>query len=152
MSALDLGNPTFRAYALCSTALAVKMTGIAWHTVLHMIFSGKGNRAPEDLAKGWANPNGKNTKEQLQPYEPTERLRRMMHHDIENNVGFFAVGMLYVLLNAGGAMPLYAYTGSKMIHHFVYLSALPHEARATCWTITSGAFLYMAFKVFMAAF
>ena len=96
MELLSLSNPLFKNYVVCVTLLSLKMTAIAWHTVSRMTLSGLGNRSPEDVNKGWANPNPKG-KRQLEKYEPTDRLRRMMHHDIENNVGFFAVGLLYVL-------------------------------------------------------
>ena len=147
---LSLDNPLFKTYAICVTVLALKMTAIAWHTVLRMMSSGRGNRAPEDVNKGFANPTPKG-KVQLEPYEPTDRLRRMMHHDIENNVGFFAVGLLYVLCECGSDWPLWAYTGSKIVHHFVYLSGMSHETRANCWTVTTLAFMFMAYKVLAAA-
>ena len=115
-----------------------------------MMYYGRGNRAPEDVNKGWTNPKPKG-KIQLGAFEPTDRLRRMMAHDIENNVGFFAVGLLYVCLDCGAAWPLWTYAGSKMAHHLVYLSGMSHELRATCWTFTSAAFMYMAGKVLAAA-
>ena len=75
----------------------------------------------------------------------------MMAHDVENHVGFFATGLLYVLLDAGPAWPIWAYLGSKLAHHPVYLGAFSHEARATCWTITSAAFIYIACRVLSVA-
>ena len=147
---LSLSNPLFKAYTVCTTMLALKMTAIAWHTVAAMLYYGRGNRAPEDVNKGWTNPKPKG-KIQLGAFEPTDRLRRMMAHDIENNVGFFAVGLLYVCLDCGAAWPLWTYAGSKMAHHLVYLSVMSHELRATCWTFTSAAFMYMAGKVLAAA-
>eukprot|EP00164_Ancoracysta_twista_P006193 GFYU01008583.1.p1 GENE.GFYU01008583.1~~GFYU01008583.1.p1 ORF type:complete len:171 (-),score=30.18 GFYU01008583.1:199-663(-) len=141
---LSLNNPVFKTYALCVVILALKQTVIAWHTVANMLRYGRGNRAPEDVNKGMCNPDPKG-KVQLEPFEPTDRLRRMMHHDIENNVTFFIVGLLYVLLQAGPVWPIQVYTGSKVIHHFVYLLGMSHEARATAWTITNMSFLYMCY-------
>jgi hypothetical protein len=37
------------------------------------------------------------------------------------------------------------------VHHFVYLFAFSHETRATFWTVTSCAFIWMAFKVLVEA-
>ena len=102
-------------------------------------------RNPEDLIQGPLNP--KPDPEQLKPYEPAEKQRRIMGHDLENNVPFFALGLIYVALNAGDATPLYVYTGTKLLHHFVYWSGQRHEIRATVWTITNSAFLWMCWLV-----
>ena len=120
------------------------MSFTAWTTVYHMLVSGgMGMRNPEDLLEGPCNP--KPSPDQLKPYEPAEKQRRIMGHDLENNVPFFALGWIYVLVEAGGAGPLYAYTGSKLLHHLVYWSGQRHEVRATVWTFTNGAFLYMCY-------
>lgn len=66
-----------------------------------------------------------------------------MGHDLENNLPFFAVGLIYVLLNAGTETPLYVYTGTKLLHHLVYWSGQRHEFRAAVWTVTNSAFLWM---------
>lgn len=71
--------------------------------------------------------------------------------DIENNVGFFAVGLLYVVLGCGGAWPIWTYTATKVVHHFVYLFAFSHEVRATFWTVTSCSFMWMSYKVLAVA-
>lgn len=139
-------SPVFIAYAKCVVILAVKMSFTAWTTVAIMISSdGKGMRNQEDLLKGPANPNP--NPDQLKPYEPAEKQRRIMGHDLENNVPFFAVGLIYCLLNAGNEVPLYAYTGMKCVHHLAYWSGQRHEVRATFWTITNYSFLYMAWLV-----
>uniref|UniRef100_A0A7S1ZIV5 Microsomal glutathione S-transferase 1 n=1 Tax=Trieres chinensis TaxID=1514140 RepID=A0A7S1ZIV5_TRICV len=145
---LTLSNDVFRTYAACVTLLSLKMTVTAWHTVARMISSGGyGMRNPEDLIAGPATPQPK--ADMIRPYEPTERLRRMMGHDLENNVPFFAVGMVYVLLDAGGTTPLRLYAGSKFLHHGVYLTGQRHELRAAIWTFTSCTFLYMCARVMM---
>jgi len=147
---LSLSNPVFKAYTISVSILALKMTVISWHTVIRMMQYGLGNRAPEDVNQGWTNPKPKG-KAQLDMFEPTDRLRRMMHHDIENNVGFFAVGFLYTMLQCGSAWPLWVYTASKTMHHFVYLFAMSHESRANVWTVTSLSFVYMAAMVLTTA-
>ena len=98
-------------------------------------------RNQEDLLQGPANP--KPHPHQLDPYEPTERQRRLMAHHLENHVPFFAVGLVYVVVGAGDATPLYVYTASKCLHHLVYWTKQRHEVRASIWTITNGSFLYM---------
>uniref|UniRef100_A0A7S2H374 Microsomal glutathione S-transferase 1 n=1 Tax=Helicotheca tamesis TaxID=374047 RepID=A0A7S2H374_9STRA len=143
---LTTENPVFVTYALCVTILSLKMSLIAWHTVYHMVVSGgKGVRNPEDLLEGPCNP--KPHPDDLKPYPPAERQRRMMGHDLENNVPFFAVGLIYVLIQAGPQWPLYSYTGTKVFHHLVYLTEQRHELRATVWTVTNSAFLYMSYLV-----
>ena len=100
-----------------------------------------GMRNQEDLIPGPVAPYPK--KEMLDPYEPTEKQRRIMGHDLENNLPFFAVGLLYVLLDAGPSMPLKLYTASKLVHHVVYWRGERHEVRAATWTFTNGCFLWM---------
>ena len=146
---LSVSNPVFRTYVICVVILSLKMTMNAWHQVQRfMSSSGYGMRNPEDLKPGPLNPRP--NPQQIKPFEPVERLRRIMGHDLENNLGFFMVGYLYALLNAGEAWPLWLYTGCKMLHHVVYLTAQPHEVRATCWTVMNMAFVYMCFKVLTA--
>ena len=43
-----------------------------------------------------------------------------MGHDIENNLGAYAVMFLYVLLSAGPAWPIWSYTAIKFVHHVIY--------------------------------
>src|SRR6056300_64452 len=93
--------------------------------IFYVYTIGSGVRNPEDLIAGPCNP--KPNPDQLKPYEPAEKQRRIMGHDLENNVPFFAVGLLYVLLDAGDANLLYAYTGTKLLHHLVYWSGQRHE-------------------------
>lgn len=141
-----LRSPVFIAYAKCVVTLSVKMSFTAWTTVCIMMGSdGKGMRNPEDLIKGPANP--KPDPEQLKPYEPAEKQRRIMGHDLENNVPFFAVGLLYCMLEAGDARPLYVYTGFKLLHHVVYWSGQRHEVRAVVWTTLNSSFLHMSWLV-----
>ena len=141
-----LRSPLFHAYAKCVVVLSVKMSVTAWTTVYHMVTSGgKGVRNPEDLIPGPCNP--KPDPSQLKPYEPAERQRRIMGNDVENNVQFFAVGLLYTLMEAGDATPLYIYTGLKLLHHAVYWSGQRHEVRATVWTLLNSYFLFMAWLV-----
>uniref|UniRef100_A0A6U3RFV1 Microsomal glutathione S-transferase 1 n=1 Tax=Ditylum brightwellii TaxID=49249 RepID=A0A6U3RFV1_9STRA len=145
-SLLTTENPVFVSYALCVTVLSIKMSFIAWNTVYHMVNSGgKGIRNPEDLIAGPCNPEPH--PDDLKPYPPTERQRRMMGHDLENNVPFFAVGLIYVLVQAGPEWPIQSYTATKLFHHLVYWTGQRHEMRATVWTVTNSVFLYMCYLV-----
>eukprot|EP00526_Cylindrotheca_closterium_P022288 CAMPEP_0113611876 /NCGR_PEP_ID=MMETSP0017_2-20120614/5799_1 /TAXON_ID=2856 /ORGANISM="Cylindrotheca closterium" /LENGTH=117 /DNA_ID=CAMNT_0000520871 /DNA_START=707 /DNA_END=1063 /DNA_ORIENTATION=+ /assembly_acc=CAM_ASM_000147 len=113
-----------------------------------MVSSGNlGMRNPEDLKKTPINPDPH--PDQLKVYEPVEKQRRIMGHDLENNVPFFAVGLLYVITSGedGDATPLYLYTATKVIHHLAYWSAQPHDLRAAVWTITNASFLWMSSMV-----
>ena len=102
-------------------------------------------RNPEDLLEGPCNP--KSNPQQLLPYEPTERQRRIMGNDIENNLPFFAIGLLYTLVGAGDDTPLLIYTGAKLVHHLVYWTKQRHEIRATAWTIANASLLYASWMV-----
>lgn len=135
-------NPLFRSYAACVTALSLKMSFTAWTTVVLMLSGLKGMRNPEDTRKTISNPNP--SPDQIKPWEPTEKQRRIMGHDIENNLPFFAVGLTYVILDAGDANVLYVYTASKFLHHAAYWAAADHEVRATLWTVTNASFLWMS--------
>ena len=104
---------------------------------------GKGVRNQEDLLQGPCNPNP--SPDQLKPYEPAEKQRRIMGHDLENNVPFLAVGLIFALLDVGDPSVLYAYTASKVVHHAVYWAGLRHEVRAAVWTFTNGCFLYLSY-------
>lgn len=91
---------------------------------------------------------------QLKPYEPVERLRRIARHDAENNGPFFAVGLLYVATDAGPEWPIYVYTGTKLLHHVLYMvgrAAGGHTTRAATWTVTSISFMFMAGKIIQKA-
>lgn len=145
MEDLLIKSPLFIAYAKCVVILALKMSFTAWTTVYIMVTTGYGMRNEEDKLQGWANSNPKPN--QLQTYEPAEKQRRIMGHDLENNVPFFAVGLLYCLFEAGDENLLYLYTSFKVAHHFVYWSGQRHEVRATFWTVTNSAFLYMCWLV-----
>ena len=132
------------SYIYLLAVLGVKMSFTAWTTVYHMVTSGgKGVRNPDDLLQGPCNPSP--SPDQLKPYEPAEKQRRIMGHDLENNVPFLAVGLIYALLDAGDPSVLYAYTASKLVHHAVYWAGLRHEVRAAVWTFTNGCFVYLSY-------
>jgi hypothetical protein len=84
----------------------------------------------EDTQKGLGLINPQPFEGQLKPYEPVERLRRIMCQGTENNVDFYALGFLYVLCNAGtGPAPIIAYTAAKFAHHFIWQFSMPYEWR-----------------------
>jgi hypothetical protein len=92
-----------------------------------------------DLKKGPCNPNPK--EDQLKPFEPVERLRRMLAHDVENNVTFFIVGFLYVVLGVGCDNAMKSYTIFKFAHHFAYVTGQSREVRFLLWSLTSLSFV-----------
>jgi hypothetical protein len=79
----------------------------------------------------------------LGPYKPTEKQHWIMGHVLENNLPFFAIGLLHVLMDAGPSMPLKLYTASKLVHHVVYWSGQRHKVRADTWTFTNSCFIWM---------
>ena len=139
-----VSNPIFIGYCKCVIILSLQMSFVAWTTV-YLILSnnGKGIRNQEDLIQGPANPNPHPN--QLLPFEPTEKQRRIMNHHIENNLPFMFVGLIYALLQAGTTIPLYAYTTLKILHHIIYWYGHRHELRATIWTTLNAYFLWICY-------
>eukprot|EP00121_Abeoforma_whisleri_P002070 Awhi_evm1s1851 len=123
------------------------MTFSAWHTVVNMIKHCRNFRNPEDANVGFCNPSPEKGVDQLSWFDPVDRPRRILAHDIENNVPFFAVALLYVVTDAGNSVPLYCYTVSKFAHHIIQGLGFSHEIRAPVWTFTNLSFLYMSWKV-----
>jgi hypothetical protein len=70
--------------------------------------------------------------------EPVDRLGRMMGYDIENNLTFFAVGLLYIMLDAGCDNSIKSYTYFMFAHHIANISAQRQEISAFLWTLSSS--------------
>jgi len=151
MEALSLKNPVFAAYMVCAALLVLKMAAMSWLTVYRMLRINGGMRNPEDANPGPANPRPRPG--QLDPVDYVERIRRIHQNDQENLLPFLAIGWLYVLTSPSPTVALvllYGYVLSRLLHFAAYLSASPHEWRATLWTVGSLILIGMALTTLWA--
>jgi glutathione S-transferase len=151
MEALSLKNPVFAAYMVCAALLVLKMAAMSWLTVYRMLRINGGMRNPEDANPGPANPRPRPG--QLDPVDYVERIRRIHQNDQENLLPFLAIGWLYVLTSPSPTVALvllYGYVLSRLLHFAAYLSAKPHEWRATLWTVGSLILIGMALTTLWA--
>jgi len=151
MEGLSLKNPVFAAYMVCAALLVLKMAAMSWLTVYRMLRINGGMRNPEDANPGPANPRPRPG--QLDPVDYVERIRRIHQNDQENLLPFLAIGWLYVLTSPSPTVALvllYGYVLSRLLHFAAYLSARPHEWRATLWTVGSLILIGMALTTLWA--
>jgi glutathione S-transferase len=139
MDALSLKNPVFAAYMVCAALLVLKMSAMSWLTVYRMLRPGLANPRPRPR--------------QLDPVDYVERIRRIHQNDQENLLPFLAIGWLFVLTAPSPTVALvllYGYVLSRLLHFAAYLSASPHEWRATLWTVGSLILIGMALATLWA--
>ena len=98
-----------------------------------------------DLKKGPLNPNPK--EDQIKQFEPVERLRRMLAHEVENNVTFFIIGFLYILLGVGCDNAIKSYTYLSFAHSLAYLTHQRLEVRALLWVLMSMSFITISVQM-----
>lgn len=77
----------------------------------------------------------------MKPFEPVDRLRRMLAHDVENNVTFFSIGFLYVLLGVGCDNAMKSYTYLNFARYAAHLTKQRLEVRAMLWALMSMSFI-----------
>ncbi len=135
---MNLHDPVLATYAIAASLMILKVVAMSWLTVVRMMQSKGGFRAPEDLRKTALNPAPDPS--QLLPNERVERIRRIQMNDLENIPFFLVAGLLFVL--AGPSLTvarwtLYGYVVSRLLHLVAYATARTHETRATLWTIGS---------------
>lgn len=65
----------------------------------------------------------------------------MLLIDVENNVTFFIVGFLYVLLGVGCDNAMKSYTYMKFAHSLAQLTHQKLQVRAFFWTLMSLSFI-----------
>ena len=99
-----------------------------------------------DTNKG---PLNKNPKEDLQmkPFEPVDRLRRILLHDVENNVSFFMVGFLYTLLGVGCDNAMKSYTYLSFARYVAHLTRQKMQVRAILWVLMSLSFMTICIQM-----
>lgn len=68
-------------------------------------------------------------------------------HDVENNISFFIVGFLYVLLGVGCDNAIKSYTYLKFAHYFAYLTHQKMEVRAFLWILMSLSFVTICLQM-----
>jgi len=145
-------NPVFVTYVLAATLMILKMMGQGWITVYRMMKVGGGFLNPEDAAAGLANP--KPRPGQLDPDDYVERSRRMQRNDLENIPAFLIAGLLFVWTQPGllvAQVLLYGFVVTRLAHFWAYVTAKPHEVRATFFSIGSLIVIGMAVYTFIYA-
>lgn len=141
-----LENPAFRAYAICSAILGVKMFASAFYTgTRRQKVNGFINL--ED-AKAFGQPGSIAVGEETPAVAHALRIQR---NDLENIPLFFAVGLIYVLSGASstGASILFSiFTLARVAHTLAYMWRL-QPARAICFVIGMTSTLVMIFRIVM---
>ena len=138
-------NPVFVTYGIAAAIMILKSMGQGWMTVHRMMKVGGGFLNPEDVGKGWANPNPRPG--QLDPDDYVERSRRMHRNDTENIPLFLVAGLLFVLTQPPlwvAQLALFGYVSSRLGHFWAYFTAKPHEIRAAFFSIGSLIVIGMA--------
>ena len=138
-------NPVFVTYVIAATIMIIKIMGQGWITVYRMMKIGGGFLNPEDAAKGLANP--KPRAGQLDENDYVERSRRMHHNDLENIPAFLFAGLLFVWTQPSllvAQVLLYGFVATRVAHFWAYVTAKPHEVRATFFSIGSLIIIGMA--------
>ncbi len=149
---MSFENPLFVTYVIAAALMILKMMGQGWMTVYRMMKVGGGFLNPEDRTAGWANP--KPRPGQLDPDDFVERSRRMHRNDTENIPVFLVAGLLFVLTGPPlwvAQLLLYGYVASRLAHFWAYLTARPHEVRATFFSIGSLIVIGMAISTLVSA-
>lgn len=152
MTALDMQNPTFVAYAIAASIMILKLMGQGWMTVVRMIQSDGGFMNREDLLPGPANKNP--SPKQLEPQESVERSRRMQRNDLESIPAFLVAGLLFVAVEPPyllAAILLTTFVLARLAHTVAYATAQRHEIRAMFFSIGSIVVMVMAAYVLVAA-
>jgi len=145
-------DPVFVTYVLAATVMILKLMGQGWITVYRMMKIGGGFLNPEDAAAGLANP--KPRPGQLDPDDYVERSRRMHHNDLENIPAFLMAGLLFVWTQPPlwlAQWLLFGFVATRFAHFWAYLTAKPHEVRATFFSIGSLIVIVMAVYTFIYA-
>ena len=104
-------NPVFVTYGIAAAIMILKSMGQGWMTVHRMMKVGGGFLNPEDVGKGWANPNPRPG--QLDPDDYVERSRRMHRNDTENIPVFLVAGFLFVLTQPSLLIARYCSTATS---------------------------------------
>ena len=145
MNSLALDNPVFETYALVSALMVLKVMLQGWMTVYRMIKSDSGLLNPEDLRKS---PTNKNPRpDQLEVNDYVDRSRRMHRNDLENIPAFWAVGLVFVVVDPAllfAQILMYGFAVARLAHSGAYLTKQSHEVRAALYSIGSLIVIFMA--------
>jgi len=145
-------DPVFTSYAIAAALMILKIMGQGWMTVYRMMKVGGGFLNPEDQGKGWANPTPRPG--QLESDDYVERSRRMHRNDTENIPAFLVAGLLFVWTGPPlwvAQCLLFGYVATRLAHFWAYLTAKPHEVRATFFSVGSLIVIGMAIYTFLYA-
>jgi glutathione S-transferase len=137
-----MNDPAFRAYAVCSAILAVKMLLSGSYTTL-MRLRNKGFVNDED-AKAFGAAGASAVE-----HPAVAHALRIQRNDGENIPLFFAVGLVYVLSGAsafGAAAYCWTFTIARLLHTVAYTLHL-QPWRAICYGVGYAAIVGMAVQI-----
>ncbi|ESO84932.1 hypothetical protein LOTGIDRAFT_196152 [Lottia gigantea] len=83
-----------------------------------------------------------------------ERIRRCHQNDLENNIPFLLIGLLYVASEPYENVALYlfrTFAAARLLHTVAYLTPLPQPTRALCFMVGVGVNGLMLFRAFTQA-
>ena len=137
---------------IAATIMILKAASMSWLTVVRMVQTNGGFRAPEDLKKTLLNPEP--DPKQLGPNEPVDRIRRIHLNDLENIPFFLAAGLLFILTEPSLLLAralLYGYVVTRALHFVAYLTGRTHDTRAMLWTPGALIIVFMAGRTLLVA-
>eukprot|EP01096_Ripella_sp_DP13-Kostka_P005923 TRINITY_DN206_c0_g1_i1.p1 TRINITY_DN206_c0_g1~~TRINITY_DN206_c0_g1_i1.p1 ORF type:complete len:146 (+),score=73.34 TRINITY_DN206_c0_g1_i1:67-504(+) len=141
---LVLQNPVFRAFAISTSALVLKVLAMGPLTARHR-FKNNTFANPEDA---------KTTKGVVAVNADVERVRRAHLNDLENIPIFLAIAFVYVLIDPSPTTAtylFYTFVGARFIHTVSYLNELqPWRALAYFAGVIST--VVMAIQILLKAF
>ena len=143
MNPLGLRDPVFATYVVAASIMILKALAMAWLTVWRMMQVKRGFRSPEDLRRTPLNPHP--DRQQLEPDERVERIRRIQLNDLESVPYFLVVGLLFLLTEPSLIVAqwlFYGYVATRFAHFAAYLTGQSHDLRAALWTPGSLILIY----------
>ncbi|TRY76028.1 hypothetical protein DNTS_010923 [Danionella cerebrum] len=145
-----MNNDVFLAFFTYATIVILKMMFMApltgYFRVTRKAFS---NWEDTAMIK-----NPEERKKMLQMNPDVERVRRCHQNDLENIIPFVLIGLLYAFTGPDLSTALIhfrIFVGSRFVHTFSYILALPQPSRALSWVTGMFTTFSMAYRVLTTA-
>ena len=148
MPLLSFDNPVFAAYAIAAAICVLMVNTQSWITIYRLLKIGGGFASPEDARAGMFNRHPRAG--QLDNDDYVDRSRRMHRNHLENFVGFWVAGALFVLTAPDITLAQILFAGfvvTRLLHFAAYMTGQSHELRGTLFTPGSLITLFMAVYV-----
>ena len=121
----NLENPVFVFYTICSAVLLFKTIFMSiWTGFIRISY--KSFSWPED------NVHARVKEVKPVPHPEVERVRRCHQNDLENNIPFVLIGLLYTLTNPSvltAKLLFSGFTVLRLIHTVVFMNQIRQPAR-----------------------